>query len=127
MVPFFLYFSLGFISKSVDFISLGVLSRMIISSYLTVSSGIKKGILTKKEIKDFKVLMLLMFILFNLAWFSYQFAIRFDLVSIVSPISSLNPALTVVLAVLILKEKLVMNQKMGIIAVLSGLVMLSLL
>ena len=48
-----------------------------------------------------------------------------QLVSIVSPIAASAPAVTIVLAYVFLKERLVNNQKLGIIAILAGLILIS--
>ena len=56
---------------------------------------------------------------------TYNLAIRYELVSIVSTISSGTPLVTVVLALVILKEKLLLNQKIGVSTIILGLILIS--
>lgn len=58
---------------------------------------------------------------------TYNFGITTEFVSIVSPIAATFPAVTIILAYIFLKEKLVNNQKIGIVAILTGLVLISLI
>ncbi|MGA3060057.1 MAG: DMT family transporter [Candidatus Bathyarchaeia archaeon] len=61
-----------------------------------------------------------------LAYTTFNLSLSTQLVSIVSPIAATAPAVTVVLAYVFLKERIVSNQKLGIIAILAGLVLISL-
>jgi drug/metabolite transporter (DMT)-like permease len=60
-----------------------------------------------------------------LAYTAFNFSLNTQLVSIVSPIAATAPAVTIVLAYYFLKEKIVNNQKLGIIAILVGLILIS--
>lgn len=62
-----------------------------------------------------------------LGFLAFNFGITSQLVSIVSPIAATAPAVTITLAYFFLKERLVNNQKLGIIAILAGLVPISLI
>lgn len=56
---------------------------------------------------------------------SYNMGITTQLVSIVSPISAIYSAVTVVLAYIFLKERIANNQKAGIVSILAGLLLIS--
>jgi drug/metabolite transporter (DMT)-like permease len=60
-----------------------------------------------------------------LAFTAFNFSLNTQLVSIVSPIVATAPAVTIVLAYFFLKERIVSNQKLGIIAILAGLILIS--
>jgi len=59
------------------------------------------------------------------AFFAWYLGLRVGLVSIVTPIATSSPAVTVVLAHLFLKERVRSHQRIGIIAIISGIVFLS--
>jgi len=62
-----------------------------------------------------------------LGFVAFNFSISTEFVSIVGPIAATAPAVTVILAYFFLKEKMVNNQKIGIIAILVGLALISLI
>jgi len=89
------------------------------------------SLLAKKKIsfKPNKLTISLIFLisLTNIiVWFAYSFGLEKNLASIISPIASTFPLVTVFLARIFLKEKLVWNQILGIAEVILGLVFLSL-
>jgi drug/metabolite transporter (DMT)-like permease len=59
------------------------------------------------------------------AYFSYSIGLEKGLTSIVSPIAATFPLVTVLLARVFFKEKLVWNQLLGIIGIITGVVLLS--
>ena len=59
------------------------------------------------------------------AFFAWYLGLRVGLVSIVTPIATSSPAVTVVLAHLFLKERVRLHQRIGIVAIISGIVLLS--
>jgi drug/metabolite transporter (DMT)-like permease len=59
------------------------------------------------------------------AFFALYLGLRVGLVSIVTPIATSSPAVTVVLAHLFLKERVRSHQRIGIFAIVSGIVFLS--
>ena len=61
-----------------------------------------------------------------LGYTTFNLSLTTQLVSIVGPIAATAPAVTIVLAYFFLKERVVSNQKLGIIAILAGLVLISL-
>lgn len=58
---------------------------------------------------------------------TYNIGITTEFLSVVSPIVAIFPAVTIMLAYVFLKERLVNNQKIGIVAILAGLVLISLI
>ena len=61
-----------------------------------------------------------------LGFVAFNFGISTAYLSIVGPVAATYPAVTVVLAYFFLKEKIVGNQKVGVIAILAGLALISL-
>jgi len=59
------------------------------------------------------------------AFFAWYLGLRVGLVSIVTPIVTSSPAITVVLAYIFLKERVRPHQRIGILAIISGIVFLS--
>lgn len=59
------------------------------------------------------------------SFLAYNYGISSAYVSIVAPLAALYPAPTIILARIFLKEMLEINQKVGIVSILSGLVLLS--
>ena len=82
----------------------------------------------KTTIPNKTVMFRLLFIafLFKFAWAALTTGFNYGLISIVSAVSSLSPAITVLLAQKFYHEKLVLNQKIGIMIILSGLILISL-
>ncbi len=59
------------------------------------------------------------------AYISYSIGIEKYLTSLVGPLAAAYPLVTVVLAYLVLKEKIVLNQRLGMISVIAGVILLS--
>ena len=59
------------------------------------------------------------------AYISYSIGIEKYLTSLVGPLAAAYPLVTVVLAYLVLKEKIVLNQRLGMIGVIAGIILLS--
>ncbi len=79
--------------------------------------------------KPFHLLLIIIFsgILDVLALLTYNIAITSEFVSIVAPISSAFPLVTIILAQIFLKERMVLNQKIGAAFILTGLILISLI
>jgi len=60
------------------------------------------------------------------AFLAFNFSLNTQYVSVASAIVATAPAITIALAYIFLREKIVTNQKLGIIAILFGLVLVSL-
>ena len=61
-----------------------------------------------------------------LAYLAFNFSLSTQYVSVASAIVATAPAVTIALAYIFLKERIVRNQKLGIIAILIGLVLIAL-
>jgi len=61
------------------------------------------------------------------AFLAFNFSLKTQYVSVVSAIVATAPAVTIGLAYVFLKERIVGNQKLGIIAILAGLILISLI
>ena len=86
------------------------------------------GFLTKQEMKVSKNHLPLLFFISLFVVFvglAYNLGVTYNYADIVAPISSASPLVTIVLAVLLLKERLSLHQKIGVALVLIGLVALS--
>jgi drug/metabolite transporter (DMT)-like permease len=59
------------------------------------------------------------------AYISYSIGVEKYLTSLVGPLAAAYPLVTVVLAHLVLKEKVVLNQRLGMIGVIAGVILLS--
>jgi len=60
------------------------------------------------------------------AYLAFNFSLNTQYVSVASAIVATAPAITIALAYIFLKERVVRNQKLGIIAILVGLILISL-
>jgi transporter family protein len=59
------------------------------------------------------------------AFFCWYIGLRIGLVSIVTPIATSSPAVTIVLAHIFLNERVRLHQRIGIVAIIAGIVILS--
>ncbi len=86
------------------------------------------GTLTSKKLNvksNYLLFLALIGVLGIVGILSYNLGVTYNYTDIVAPISSASPLITIVLASLLLKEKLTNNQKVGVAFVLAGLVLLS--
>lgn len=60
------------------------------------------------------------------AYFGYSIGLEHGYTAVVSPVAAAFPFVTVLLARIILKEKIVLNQFLGIVAIIGGVILLSL-
>jgi uncharacterized membrane protein len=118
----------GLHSVATDPINLFVFSNSINPAIFILLAIFKKEIPTYKEIKLKQVypIIILSSIMFTFAWLVLNYGLSLGQVTLLIPISSLNPAISAILAVIFYKEKVVFNQKLGILTVLLGLVLISL-
>ncbi|MEM3373682.1 MAG: DMT family transporter [Candidatus Woesearchaeota archaeon] len=116
------------VSKLISAISLFFITGLFTNIFLITFSYIKtkKNLFHKKLDKKIWLILLINFFLYNLAWISVNYGISIGNLSIITPISSLYPAITVLLAYFILREKLVLNQKIGIILTILAIFLISL-
>jgi len=140
------FFVLGFISRNLLPVYLSKYNlplaegMKIVAINIFIFTGIFNSLfmllypVLKKEIikpADLKIkYMLLLFIintfLYTLAWAAVNYGLVQEMISLVTPVSSLYPAITVILAVIFLKEKMVLNQKIGVLTILFGVFLISL-
>ncbi|MBW2977163.1 DMT family transporter [Candidatus Woesearchaeota archaeon] len=75
--------------------------------------------------KNAAIFVVLIGILRIAGFLSYGFGISSELTSIVAPVSSTYPIITIILARIFFKEVLEISQKIGVVSVIIGLVLLS--
>ncbi len=121
-------FIIKILSGTMNLVNISVFSFLVINSYLMLYPLVKKVPIKLKELKKDRIYLIFIAnsFLFLIAWVAFNYGIKHDLVSLVAPVSSLSPAITVILALIFYKEKLVLNQKLGILTVLIGLFLISL-
>ncbi|MBD3203563.1 EamA family transporter [Candidatus Woesearchaeota archaeon] len=117
-------FLIGIVESRIGWIMTFFLSNLIVAAQsIFIYFIIKKDLeIEKSTIKRFTVINILTL----LAWLSLNIGFSVSLVSVVSVVSSLSPLVSVILAVYVLKEKLLLNQKIGIGLILISLILLSL-
>ena len=132
------FFILGIVSKDITLFgvhsdplthnNLFIFTTLINPTLFILFAILKKQIPTVKDLqrKSVAPIILVTSIMFAIAWFVLNYGLSFGQVSLLVPVSSLNPAITVLLAANFYKEKLVLNQKLGILVVLLGLFLISL-
>ena len=120
------FFILGFASKQVDILNVFIFASLSQAVFFIILSLFKNG-RVKKEDLNFKIstIFIIHSLIVNTGWFFYIDGIGRHLVSLVTSLSALFPAVTVTLALIFYKEKLVTNQKAGIISILFGVYMIS--
>jgi uncharacterized membrane protein len=90
---------------------------------LSYSAATKKEISFPKDIYRFIVLIGALEVA---AFLSYGLGITSDFTAIVAPIGAAFPVVTIILARIFFKEELELNQKLGVVSVMIGIVLLSL-
>ncbi len=95
---------------------------------LVIYSLLRKGYMSYKEVKKTKILPLVIVIqiISFIAWIVINSGFTTGNAAIITAVSSLFPAIAVILAIIFYKEKLVLNQKLGILTILFGLFLISL-
>jgi drug/metabolite transporter (DMT)-like permease len=86
---------------------------------------------TKQSLRinfQLSILTLLFFIGFLdlVAFFGYSFGVEGEYASTIAPVAASFPLVTVVLARIFIKEKIVLNQVFGIVGIIMGLILISL-
>lgn len=97
----------------------------IINAFLLIIyAGFRKSNLSfPRNIFSFVILV---GVLDTIAYLFYSTSVTMELGAIVAPIAATSPAISILLAKIFFKEKIRLSQKIGIIFVLAGLVLLSL-
>jgi drug/metabolite transporter (DMT)-like permease len=99
--------------------------KLFLLASLLLAAPIKKKSLGLPA-KSIIPLVALVGLLELVAPLSFNYGLTSEFVSIVSPIGAAFPAVTVILAYVFLKERLELNQKIGIAAIVLGLVLMAL-
>lgn len=100
--------------------------KVIAIAYLLLLSPIKKKSLALPT-KKVALLVFFVAVLDVIAFLGFNYGLQIELISIVSPTSAAFPAVTVLLAYVFLKERVELNQKIGILAIIAGLVLMALI
>ncbi len=132
------FFIMGIVSKDItifgihsdplDYINLFIFTTIINPTLFILLAVAKKQVPTMKDFqrKNVALILIVTSIMFSIAWITLNYGMSFGQISLLVPVSSLNPAITVLLAAKYYKEKLVLNQKFGILTILLGLFLISL-
>ena len=116
-------FTLGYISKKFDWFTILMFWRVVTWAFAPIFMRVKRPFHFEKI--NTLMFILLVGIIDILGAVFYAFSATKGMISIVGPIAALFPAVTIVLARIFLKEKLIFNQKIGVVSILVGLVLLS--
>lgn len=120
------FFVLGIVSETYGpanlFMQTGVINGLVtlIFSY-AIGGRPKKNGMTK----NIYLILWINMVIYTVAWVTLNYGLTLEVVSLVAPISSLYPSITVLLAAVFYKEKLVTNQILGILLIFTGIVLLS--
>lgn len=117
------YFFLGFLVKALNWFSVTLFVTAITVLFLAAY-----GAVTKKPMKANMGSLgpLLAMGAFNvIVLFAYNIGVTVSYASIVAPISAASPLVTIILAYVLLRERLAPNQKIGVAMVLLGIVLLA--
>lgn len=101
------------------------LTKLISVGFLLIYFTVRKQSFSIKH-KEIILPQLLVGILSAVAFLLYAFGVSKDYTSIVAPVSASYPAVTVILARIFLKEKLEVNQYIGVLIIVFGVIILSL-
>jgi drug/metabolite transporter (DMT)-like permease len=127
MIMFGIYFfALGKAGKSMNTLSLFMYAMTIQSFIFIICTYFKTKTIAKYDYRgNLGLFFAITVVLYILAWIGFNYGAAKGMVSIVTPISSLYPVITVILATAFYDERLVLNQKAGIALVIAGLFMLN--
>jgi drug/metabolite transporter (DMT)-like permease len=113
------------LSARLNLATMFILTWFFLGRILMVVSGIKLGWHIKNPRFGIWALLALIELLFASAWLLFSTGLSISEASFLVPISSLYPAVTVILALIFFKEKLAKNQILGICIIIVGLFFLS--
>jgi drug/metabolite transporter (DMT)-like permease len=130
------YAIIAAIAYGIDFVIIDLLAKQIgwflpiffigaiTAAYMLIFSGT-----TKKDIsfpKNVTWFIILVGILDTVAYLAYSSGVTSEFGSIVAPIGAASPVVAIILAKIFFKENIEMNQITGIVAVILGLILVSL-
>ncbi len=117
------FFLLSYLSKQSNWFMAALLITLF-----NVLTLFVYGRITKRPMKvrvESAPMLLFLGVLGVIALLAYNVGVAYSYTSIVAPVSSAALAITVILATVILKDRLATNQKIGIAMVMAGLIFLS--
>jgi drug/metabolite transporter (DMT)-like permease len=122
------FFFMGMLHKTMDFLSLLIFSNLFLDTAIVIYSGFRGGIPSIRDrlFKSMLPVLIVTSVMGFSAWLLYNYGITTELVSIVTTLASMGSVVTVVLAIIFYKDKLILNQKVGIALTLLGIVLISL-
>ncbi|MCP3684857.1 MAG: DMT family transporter [bacterium] len=120
-----MFFLIGMTSKQLGWL-FPILFVKCVTILLFSTIALSKAKPIFSPVKNVVLLVVLVAIFEFIAFLSVGAGFAFDLVSIVTTISAAFPAVAVLLALFVLKEKILLHQKIAILVVLAGLVLVSL-
>lgn len=130
------YAIIAAIAYGIDFVIIDLLANeigwflpiffigIITAFFLLIYAGFRKRNLSFP--RNVFLFVALVGILDTIAYLFYSSSVTMELGAVVAPIAATSPAISILLAKIFFKEKLWLIQKIGIIFVLAGLVLLSL-
>lgn len=98
---------------------IGIITASILFVYAKIG---RKNISFPYEVSSFVILV---GILDTIAYLSYSSSVTMEFGAVVAPIAATSPALSIVLAKIFFKEKLEINQLVGVFSVIGGLILLA--
>ncbi|MCD6477641.1 MAG: DMT family transporter [Candidatus Aenigmarchaeota archaeon] len=114
---------IGFLVSQLNWFAPIFFLRVFMVIFLFSSSkGVKNNLLIPKKVIPVVAIIGLLDVM---AFIGFGLGVNSVYVSIVSPIAASFPLVTIILARIFLKEKLEMNQKIGVTGILIGLILLS--
>lgn len=117
------FFMLSLISKMVGWFDTALLVTIPGFIFIFIYASLKR--INMGIGKSYASLLIAVFVLGLVGLFAYNIGTQYSYTSIIAPISAAAPAITIIFAVLILKEKMVTSQKFGILMVIFGLMLLA--
>jgi len=104
------------------FLSILMIETIVVFILILYSGATKSDVSFPKKVFPFVILV---GILDATAYLSYGIGVTSDLGSVVAPIAASSPAISILLSKIFFKEDLEINQKIGILSVVSALVLLA--
>jgi transporter family protein len=114
------YFFITMLVNKVGWFSAALFVMMPTVAFLFIYGAATKQQMKPKE-KDFPILLLVA-ATGLVAFLAYNVGVTYNYAAIVAPLTAAAPVVLILLALILLKEKLTTNQKLGIILVIIGIV-----
>ncbi len=117
------FFLISYITQIIGYFATTLYLTFLTVLFLSIYGGLTKA--PASTTKDSFGLLVVIGALNVIALLAYNLGVTFTYTAIVGTISAASPAITIVLALVFLKEKLMLDQKIGIILVLAGIILLA--